>query len=727
MMQDKAPERATRRTRLLLGLAIVFLAGCPTPSVVERRCNSDFDCGGNERCAEGLCVEQNTPQPEAPPRDAGQPPEQDGGDVEPDSPLPEDGGPNDAGQNPNFDAGSPSLDAGPTCGNGRLEGDEACDDGNLESGDGCSDCATDEGYFCQEEPSVCESGSCTIDGEEVVAGAVNPDSPCQRCIPSNALDAWSTAADETPCDNGVFCDGPDTCRDGACAPAGRSACPSTTPNCEEESERCTCDDVSCSDGLLCNGEELCSADGNCESGEPLCPAGDVCLEGQQGACVECDTGADCVNAFCSANTCVETCPEGEAPDVNGTCTDAVCPDGQVFGYQDVDQDQVGVEPQGCFENAASVAGDCNDDDANIGGPLPIHADEDGDGFTALGGLTGCVSTQPAPPPVVGFRPHAHALTGVNGSAIGACDRFDSIARRDDVATYCSAFAISTTTISLGFRQFDIDVSADATILGIEITVRRQRTSNGPGSFEEVAFGLKSDAGADVVVQEDRVWSSSFEDVVYGGPTETFGVDWTPEDIASLRFRMVLETQGPFGVFDGILIDAVEVRVFTDKGEDCNDSDETVFTAEDLFIDEDGDGRSPELAPTSECVGSALPPGTAELSLGNDCLDTDADVYEGQQSYFGSANSVGTFDYNCDNTEEKQSVDLVDSCECDPSDGFCYENLFTTTPSQDCGARPFLPQSCEENEGVGTDGGVAETCSATPPCEVRDSRTTIRCR
>lgn len=721
MTHEIAPTRAPRSRGhrfILLGLIFFGATGCPAPSVVETRCNSDFDCGASERCAEGVCVEGGDPQPEPLPRDAGQSPGLDAGDVEPD-PLPQE----DAGE---VDAG----DTGPLCGDGVVEAEEACDDANVVPNDGCTECVVDDGYFCQGAPSICENGTCTIDGEEVSAGTVSPVNPCERCVPSSSPNAWSTVVDATPCDNAVFCDGTDACSAGACLPLGTSPCPSSTPVCSESDQRCACVDDSCSDGLVCNGDEVCADDGSCAPGAPtVCAEDEVCHEESGGTCVACVVGTDCDSGLCAANECVVVCPDGQTANRDGVCVSEDCPPGEALGYFDGDGDAIGVGEIGCFENPAADNGDCDDNDANILGPQVVFVDDDGDGFTVATDDRSCSAAPSRPPPVVGFRPYSFAITGVGGDAIGNCEPFDAIARPDDDAAICGAFSISTDTVAINFGDFDLDVPPNAAVKGIELTVRRRRLSSvGTQGFTETALRLGADSGPDVAQPQMRSWSTNYESITYGGPTETFGRTWIPAEIATLRLSLELVSSG-FGIFDGLLFDAVEVRVYVNEGEDCDDVDPNRFSIEDLLIDEDGDGRSPSTLASSVCVGEALPSGKTEVSRGNDCADDDPSVFEGQRAFFGTPNAQGNYDYDCDGDEEKQRIDIVEACECDPSDGECEEEEVTITPNQDCGTRPTLPQDCEVNgTGLTTpDGGPPPVCSADPPCEVTTSRVLIRCR
>ncbi len=113
--------------------------------------------------------------------------------------------------------------------------------------------------------------------------------------------------DDSDCDDGIFCNGVESCSAGICEP-GSTPCGDDgffcngTEACDEEGKQCTqsgnpcapdlmCDEAAdlcvgcledndCNDGLFCNGEEFCN-EGVCIQGENPCPAGTQCNEAAQ--------------------------------------------------------------------------------------------------------------------------------------------------------------------------------------------------------------------------------------------------------------------------------------------------------------------------------------------------------------------------------------------------------------------------------------------------------------
>ncbi|MDX2166700.1 MAG: hypothetical protein SF182_06535 [Deltaproteobacteria bacterium] len=233
------------------------------------------------------------------------------------------------------------------CGDGELDPGEACDDGNTDGGDCCS--AT-----CEAEAP----GPCSSDGNPCTTDACNGTGEC-RHTPNSA-----------PCDDGVFCNGADTCSGGACglhagdpcsaggecnrtcneaadscaAPAG-SACTDDGNGCTDD--RCNgsgacahpANSAPCTDGLFCNGADTCSG-GACglHAGDP-CAAGvecnrtcneaaDSCAAPAGSACT--DDGNGCTDDRCNG-TGACTHPNNSAPCTDGlycngpdTCSGGTC-------------------------------------------------------------------------------------------------------------------------------------------------------------------------------------------------------------------------------------------------------------------------------------------------------------------------------------------------------------------------------------------------------------------
>jgi hypothetical protein len=129
-------------------------------------------------------------------------------------------------------------------------------------------------------------------------------------------------------DDGLFCNGLETCVDNTCQ-AGTDPCPGQT--CDEDSDTCVdcLVDGDCDDSFYCNGAETC-VDGNCRPGtaDP-CPEGQTCDEDSDTCCTlseqacddgidnDCDALTDCSDTDCAGDpACGVVCGSRGDP-----CTD----------------------------------------------------------------------------------------------------------------------------------------------------------------------------------------------------------------------------------------------------------------------------------------------------------------------------------------------------------------------------------------------------------------------
>lgn len=197
--------------------------------------------------------------------------------------------------------------------NGEIDGAEEC-----ETGPCCTETCS-----LKLSDTVCrESANATCDPEETCGEqkfAVVAECPA---------DVHADAG--TPCDDGLFCTVDDECTAGACSGSPR-ACddenPCTTDACNEIDDKCDALDntLACEDGVFCNGDDTCEG-GSCSvhSGDP-CPGADGdddCAEScdeEAGACTgvdadesTCDDGNSCTKGdACAGGTCVAGAAEPE--------------------------------------------------------------------------------------------------------------------------------------------------------------------------------------------------------------------------------------------------------------------------------------------------------------------------------------------------------------------------------------------------------------------------------
>lgn len=174
------------------------------------------------------------------------------------------------------------------------ESDEECDDG-----DPCNGREECEGGSCVSPGTPdCDDGvACTVDSCADQECSHTPDD--SLCIEGDTCDATmgcggrecdpADDGSEDPCDDGNVCNGTERCMAGTCRTDPPPDCDDgiacTVDACDESAGGCTNvpNDAICDDGLFCNGTETCDPDAGCG----------------MGAAPDCDDADDCTDDFCS--------------------------------------------------------------------------------------------------------------------------------------------------------------------------------------------------------------------------------------------------------------------------------------------------------------------------------------------------------------------------------------------------------------------------------------------
>ncbi len=275
--------------RVLAIAACSFIAACKVlPPNAIFACESSSECPPTQRCVEGLCLRATPNQmPDAssaerdpsamPPAaaskdastgaiDAGeasdaerpraepQPPKDSAEPITPSDPMT----PNDAGAMFPATAGGGAAMAGSGAPPASTPSDCSC----TTTGACCDGCKPrNEGGACDDEApacatGVCRSGACELTPEGdfcLVAGSCLPDgmvrtgNRCLACdVAKNPTD-WTRKPEGASCDDGRFCNGPDTCHGtsdlGSCYNAGNPCVTrdDTCIICDEDADRCVPD------------------------------------------------------------------------------------------------------------------------------------------------------------------------------------------------------------------------------------------------------------------------------------------------------------------------------------------------------------------------------------------------------------------------------------------------------------------------------------------------------
>ena len=224
----------------------------------------------------------------------------------------------------------------PACDDGVLCTDDSCDEGtdsctNIEIDAECSD-----GLFCNGEESCHSVFGCQDEADPCVDGIGCTDDLCDE-----GSDTCSYPVNDANCDNGLFCDGVETCDPVLDCQGGVAPCVDsvgcTDDICDEDLDTCsnTANDANCDNGLFCDGVETCDPDFDCQHGPEPCIdtvgcTDDLCNE-ELDTCSNQPNDANCDDGrFCTGlETCdpVLDCQSGSDPCDDGVgCTDDFCDD-----------------------------------------------------------------------------------------------------------------------------------------------------------------------------------------------------------------------------------------------------------------------------------------------------------------------------------------------------------------------------------------------------------------
>ncbi len=197
------------------------------------------------------------------------------------------------------------LDGTPCQDGAYCNGKESCKAGVCSPGvPPCEDDGLECTTTCDEESDACnvlQDGFCLIDGACFSAGQGDPSNPCRTCDPSSSAFTWTPVEDGTACDDGIFCNGEETCLSGLCV-RGTDPCAGLecAAGCDEGTKGCIVKDG------------WCLVDGACFAAGEQSPV-DTCLA--------CDPARDS-GAFSPASG--SSCDDGDPCTVDDTCSEGVC-------------------------------------------------------------------------------------------------------------------------------------------------------------------------------------------------------------------------------------------------------------------------------------------------------------------------------------------------------------------------------------------------------------------
>lgn len=197
----------------------------------------------------------------------------------------------------------------------------------------------DNGSFC-DGPESCVDGVCTS-GE---APSCDDGFSCTLDLCDEAYRGCLHVPQDGACDDGLFCNGREVCREGEGCVSGHPPCDDgldcTVDYCEEPTDEgadgecwAAPDHERCQDGIFCNGAEICDIDLGCRPGPPPCADSiectvEICREASRDCRIEldheqCDDGDECTEDLCvESEGCVHR-PGVEGPPGDPSCRDHV--------------------------------------------------------------------------------------------------------------------------------------------------------------------------------------------------------------------------------------------------------------------------------------------------------------------------------------------------------------------------------------------------------------------
>ena len=237
------------------------------------------------------------------------------------------------------------------------------------------------------------------------------------------------------CDDGLYCNGAETCDpgDGSCmagmAPMcddmdvcnGLETCNETTDMCDPGTP------LGCDDGLYCNGLETCDSTSGCMSGmAPMCDDMDVCngLEScnemtdacDAGIALNCDDSVDCTDDMCDPSSGCSNTPNG-----NCMCTGTAPTYTESLSYTVFDMG-IGCPPPlgGQMKGTVSISGSISAQEAHCSNSC---TNTTAGSITANGEIAFCSG--------VGLKQSAGVTASVKQKACEYCDTADCKKKCDD--------------------------------------------------------------------------------------------------------------------------------------------------------------------------------------------------------------------------------------------------------------------------------------------------------
>ena len=167
----------------------------------------------------------------------------------------------------------------------------------------------------------------------------------------------------------------------------------------------------------------------------------------------------------------------------------------------------------------------------------------------------------------------------------------------------------------------------------------------------------------------------------------------------------------------------------DNNCDGQDNEEDAIGCDDFFYDGDGDTYGISGSQECWCDDGAYPYTGLDT---DDCYDSSANAHPGQTTYFEVDRGDGSYDYNCDGSEQEELTGITTGCSWDfePfSCGIDAEGWINSEPT--CGNTGVYSDDCSGNYDVVCMAiclisGTYTSCSSCWTCEADEATTTQAC-